>query len=224
MLFVAVALHCLSFSRLALPLHFCAQPCFAYQRHAFANLRCALPARCGSQPSSAMPSPVCTLPRLRSAVQCQRKLLQCLFSAKLSYTVATQCNALPRPCLASHCHRYAHQCHRISKPHSASATQRPRQYLTIPSPRLSFRCYAMTVLRPCATPPHRGPLFRREADRRCAIARHSFAAAKPHHACAHRFPAVPMRCMSSLCNALPAQRSAVPMHYHSCAHQYRCPA
>lgn len=89
----------------------------------------------------------------------------------------------------------------------------------MPSPRLSFRCYAIAVLRPCATPPHRGPLFRREADRRCALARHSFAASKPHHACAHRFPAVPMRCMSSLCNALPAQRSAVPMHYHSCAHQ-----
>lgn len=89
----------------------------------------------------------------------------------------------------------------------------------MPSPRLSFLCYAMAVLRPFATPPHRGPLCLREADRRCALARHSFAASKPHHACAHRFPAVPMHCMSSLCNALPAQRSAVPMHYHSCAHQ-----
>ena len=120
------------------------------------------------------------------------------------------------PCLRRSvpCHAFAVRC-------NASAIQRPRQYLTMPSPRLSFRCYAIAVLRPCATPPHRGPLFRREADRRCALARHSFAAAKPHHACAHRFPAVPMRCMSSLCNALPAQRSAVPMHYHSCAHQCR---
>lgn len=53
----------------------------------------ALPRPCITNHRPTLPSPGCTFPRLRSAVHCQRKLLQCLFSANLSYTVAMQCFA-----------------------------------------------------------------------------------------------------------------------------------
>lgn len=203
---------------------------------------------------------------------------QCLRRALLRLRGAVQCQSLSALCPCSFKRRPSSQC--LRNPVQCLSHSTPQLRTSMPSPRLSFRCYAMTVLRLCATPPHRGPLCLREADRRCALAMQSYAFAMPTPLCAlpgpclaeprdampshiiaphchriskpHNAAAIPCRTMPSPrcawprlsasspslskpprnltmpariasppchCVALPAQRSAVPMHYHSCAHQ-----
>ena len=71
-----------------LPLRFESVRC-----NALANLRGSSPHQSISSQFRGHASRITTLPCPRCAVHCQRKLLQCLFSANLSYTVAMQCFA-----------------------------------------------------------------------------------------------------------------------------------
>lgn len=137
----------------------------------------AMPRPFIANPYSTLPSPVCTLPRLRSAVHCHPMLsllctAHCLFSANLSYAFAYQHTsglslrspvhcpsiAMPSRIVAPHCYRMsglchscAHQCLRLAAPRHASAIR--LEAFTLPFPCYVMLCYAEALpLFACASP------------------------------------------------------------------------
>lgn len=144
---------------------------------------------------------------------------QCLRRALLRLRGAVQCQSLSALCPCSFKRRPSSQC--LRNPVQCLSHSTPQLRTSMPSHRLSFRCYAMTVLRLCATPPHRGPLCLREAYRRCALAMQSYAFAMPTPLCALPGPclaeprdAMPSHIIAPHCHRIskPHNAAAIPCH------------